>query len=120
MAAELRAEACWKAEGQVPWFPPELPGPGRTSPSILCQKLTKSAADASMGFHGSSNTSSSLFSVRTGPGTSIVNHLKKRILVQDQGGFGFQIAGIRRYSEDLQPESNTEIGPKDYFEMACK
>ena len=44
---------------------------------------------------------------------------QKRILVQDQGGFEFQTAGIRLYAEDLEPGSNTEIGPKDFFEMAC-
>ena len=47
------------------------------------------------------------------------SHLKKRILVQDRGGFGFQTAGIRLYDEDLKTGSNTEIGPKDFFEMAC-
>ena len=47
-------------------------------------------------------------------------HLKKRILVQDQGGFEFQTAGIRLYVEDFEPGSNTEMGPKDFFEMACK
>ena len=45
---------------------------------------------------------------------------KKRILVQDQGESGFQTAGIRLYVEDLEPGSNTEIGPKDFFEIACR
>ncbi len=48
------------------------------------------------------------------------SHLQKRILVQDVGGFGFQTAGILRYIEDLKPESNTQIGPKDFFEIASR
>ena len=44
---------------------------------------------------------------------------QKRILVQDQGGFEFQTGGIRLYVGDLEPGSNTGIGPKDFFEMAC-
>ena len=47
------------------------------------------------------------------------SHLKKRILVQDRDGFGIQTASIRLYVEDLNPESNKDIGPKDFFEMAC-
>lgn len=53
-------------------------------------------------------------------------HLKKRILIQDQGGHEFQIApttgsssGIRWYAGDLKFMSNTDIGAKDFFEMAC-
>jgi hypothetical protein len=48
------------------------------------------------------------------------SYLKKRILVQDVGGFGFQTAGIRRYVEDLKPGPNTQLGPKDFFVMASK
>ena len=43
---------------------------------------------------------------------------KKRILVQDQGGAEFQAAGKLKYVEDLKLGTNTEIGPKDFFEMA--
>jgi len=39
-------------------------------------------------------------------------------LVQSQGGFKFQPAGILRYFEDLKREHNTEFGPKDNFEIA--
>ena len=46
------------------------------------------------------------------------SHLKKRILVQDQGGVEFQPAGILKYVEDLKRGANTEIGPKDFFEIA--
>ena len=46
------------------------------------------------------------------------SYLKKRILVQDVGGFGFQTGVIRRYVEDLKPGPNTRLGPKDFFEMA--
>jgi hypothetical protein len=38
-------------------------------------------------------------------------------LVQDQGGAEFLSAGILKYVEDLKGGSNTEVGPKDYFEM---
>ena len=44
-------------------------------------------------------------------------HLKKEILVQDQGGAELQPAGILKYSEELKQGSNAEIGPKDFFEM---
>jgi hypothetical protein len=47
------------------------------------------------------------------------SHLKKKILVQNQGGFRFQTAGILKYVEDLEFESNAEFGPKDFFEIAC-
>ena len=46
------------------------------------------------------------------------SHLKKRILAQGQGGAEFQPAGILKYVEDLERGPNTEIGPKDFFEMA--
>ena len=46
--------------------------------------------------------------------------LKNRILVQDQGGAKVQPAGILKYSEELKRGPNTEIGPKDIFEMASK
>jgi hypothetical protein len=48
------------------------------------------------------------------------SHLKKRILVQDQGGSGFQTGGILAYVEDLKPGYNKDIGPKNFFEMACR
>ena len=48
------------------------------------------------------------------------SHLKKRILVQDRDGSGFQTGGIRLYVEDLKPGSNKDIGPKDFLVMACK
>jgi len=41
-------------------------------------------------------------------------------LVQDQGGAEFQTAGILKYVEDLKRGTNTEIGPKDFFEIASK
>ncbi len=50
--------------------------------------------------------------------SSIRSHLKKRILVQDQGGREYQTGGIRRYFEDLIRTPNAEIGPKDFFEIA--
>jgi hypothetical protein len=46
------------------------------------------------------------------------SHLKKRILVQDQGGVKFQPTGILKYVEDLKRRPNAEIGPKDFFEIA--
>ena len=39
-------------------------------------------------------------------------------MVQDQGGLEFQSAGILSYFEELKRELNTEIDPKDIFEMA--
>ena len=39
------------------------------------------------------------------------SHLKKRILVQDQGGAEFQTAGILKYVEDLKRGTNTETCP---------
>jgi len=47
-----------------------------------------------------------------------ISHLKKRILVQDQGGAEFQPAGILKYVEDLKRGPNAELGPKDFFEIA--
>ena len=46
------------------------------------------------------------------------SHLINRILVQDQGWVEVQPAGILKYSEELKRGPNTEIGPKDIFEMA--
>ena len=48
------------------------------------------------------------------------SRLKNRILVQGQGGGEFQSEGILKYSEELKRGLNTEIGPKDIFEMASK
>ena len=48
------------------------------------------------------------------------SHLKKKILVQDQGGSELQPAGILKYVEDLKRGPNAEIGPKDFFEIASK
>jgi hypothetical protein len=39
-------------------------------------------------------------------------------LVQDQGGTELQPAGILKYVEDLKRGPNTEVGPKDFFEIA--
>jgi outer membrane lipoprotein-sorting protein len=60
-----------------------------------------------------------------GPGR-IRSSLKKRILVQDQGGREFQPGGASEanahrgkymlYFEDLEQAPNAEIGPKDFFE----
>ena len=44
-------------------------------------------------------------------------YLKKRILVQDQGGREVQTAVILPYFEDLNRAPNKDIGPKDFFEM---
>jgi len=46
------------------------------------------------------------------------SHRKNRILVQDQGGAEVLPAGILKYSEELKRGPNTEIGPKDFFEIA--
>ena len=46
------------------------------------------------------------------------SHLKNWILVQGQGGNEVQPTGILEYSEELKRGPNTEIGPKDFFEMA--
>ena len=43
------------------------------------------------------------------------SHLKKKILVQGQGGSEFQTAGILKYVEDLKQGPNAEIGPKDFL-----
>jgi hypothetical protein len=48
----------------------------------------------------------------------IRSHLKNRILGQGQGGADFQPAGIHKYVEELKRGANTEIGPKDIFEIA--
>jgi len=56
-----------------------------------------------------------------------ISHLKKRVLVQVQDGPELQPAGapqevplgcILQYSEDLKQGANTEIGPKNFFEIA--
>jgi len=39
-------------------------------------------------------------------------------LAQGQGRAEFQPAGILKYVEDLKRGPNTEIGEKDFFEMA--
>jgi hypothetical protein len=44
-------------------------------------------------------------------------YLKKRILVQNQGGREVQPGGILLYFEDLNRAPNAEFGPKDFFEM---
>jgi hypothetical protein len=46
------------------------------------------------------------------------SHLKNRILIQGQGGYEVQPAGILKYSEELKRGPNTEIWPKDFFEIA--
>ncbi len=48
------------------------------------------------------------------------SHLKKKILVQNQGGTKFQPAGILKYVEDLKRGPNAEFGPKDFFESAYR
>jgi hypothetical protein len=40
---------------------------------------------------------------------------KKRMLVQYQGGAGFQPAGMRWYAEDLKRGASHKIGLKDFF-----
>ena len=45
----------------------------------------------------------------------IRSHLKKRILVQDQGVIAFQSADIRQYFKYLEHGPNAEIGTKDVF-----
>ena len=44
--------------------------------------------------------------------------LNKPKAYRDQGGAEFRAAGILRYVEDLKWGTNTEIGPKDFFEIA--
>ena len=46
------------------------------------------------------------------------SHLKNWILSQDQGWTEFQPADIQKYFEELKRGPNTEIGTKDFFEMA--
>jgi len=46
------------------------------------------------------------------------SHLKNRILAQGQGRTEFQPTGILKYVEDLKRGPNTEIGEKDFFEIA--
>jgi hypothetical protein len=48
----------------------------------------------------------------------IRNLCKTPLLVQGQGGADVQPAGILKYSEELKRGPNTEIGPKDFFEIA--
>ncbi len=40
------------------------------------------------------------------------------ILVPDQGGREFRTGGIHRYFEDLKRAPNTDMGAKDFFEIA--
>ncbi len=47
------------------------------------------------------------------------SHLKKKILVQDQGGGEIETGGILQYSEDFNFTANEDIGAKDFFEKAC-
>ena len=46
------------------------------------------------------------------------SHLKNRILGQGQSGIEFQRSDIFKYVEDLKPGPNTEIGEKDFFDIA--
>ncbi len=50
----------------------------------------------------------------------IKTHLKIRVLFQDQGDNEFQPAGILMYFEELERESNTEIGTYDIFETGYR
>jgi hypothetical protein len=47
-----------------------------------------------------------------------ISYLKIRIFVRDQGKTETQPAGILQYVEDLRRRFNTDIGRKDFFEMA--
>jgi hypothetical protein len=51
-----------------------------------------------------------------------ISYLKKRILVQGQGGREVQTGGIRQYFEDLNRAPNPAKGgrPKDFFEIAYR
>ena len=53
-------------------------------------------------------------------GDLAISHLKKRALVQVQGGTEFQPAVILKYSEELKQGTNTETGPKNFFEIAYR
>ena len=46
------------------------------------------------------------------------SHLKIKILVQGQGGAEVQPSGILKYFEELKRGTHTEIGAKDFFEIA--
>jgi len=46
------------------------------------------------------------------------SYLKKRILVQNQGGREIKPGGILAYFEDLNRAPNAEFGLKDFFEIA--
>ena len=48
---------------------------------------------------------------------SLIKYLKNRSLVQDQGGLQSQRRGLILYFEELKRGPNTEIGPKNIFEM---
>jgi len=50
----------------------------------------------------------------------IGTHLKSGILLQNQGDNEFQPAGILLYFEELERESNTEIGTKDILETGYR
>ena len=57
------------------------------------------------------------------PGTTFLlaynrSHLKKKVLVEVHGGPELQPAGILQHSEELKQGANTEIGPKNYCEIA--
>ena len=46
-----------------------------------------------------------------------ITHLKKQILVQNQGGAEFQPADILQYFEELKGGPNADIGQKNLFEV---
>jgi len=46
------------------------------------------------------------------------SHLKKKILVQGQGGTKLQPAGILKYVEDLKRGLTLRLGQKTFFEIA--
>jgi hypothetical protein len=50
-------------------------------------------------------------------GPFIRTYLKKRILVQNQGGREVQPGGIIEYFEDLNRAPNAEFGAKDFFKI---
>jgi hypothetical protein len=48
------------------------------------------------------------------------SHLKKRDLVQDSGESKINPTDILKYSEDFNFAFNKNIGPKNFFETACR
>jgi hypothetical protein len=50
----------------------------------------------------------------------IKTYLKNSILVQDRGGAEFRTGGILLYVEDLERDTNKDIGSKDIFEMGSR